>query len=515
MKFLHHPLLSHVFVVCLALLLLIFSWIMLPTPPAQAGDSLAPRLDSARLASTVLITGTTPPTFPLMPLITPTNGVTVTTPWPTFEWAEANDPDGIVSYTLWLTGSGPAIWGQNNTATVVTTDSIYTATQALPNGVYTWTVQAYDTLGNSSGAVTPTTFVMSAPLTFPAQPLIAPTNGVTVTTAYPTFEWLAASSPGGGPLSYTLFITSSGVATQVWGQTTTATVTLTETHYQAPDPLPEDGYTWTVRAYDALGNISAAVAPYTFTLEVSLAKLYLPVLLKNFSNDPPAPTCPITSVNVFDIIPIAGPPADRPDVLHADLNFSRRGFVPTVAPLTLVDYSGGVDGNAPQLAGLFGPNRLPSFSAAYQANGWDWGCGVPHGCLGPTITAPEVTVLGMATTPGESIFIPERGPDIFVGGYRAMVLYAEAQRITLGYTRQDTVANGYAVHIENVCVDPNLLALYQAQVDDQGWHVTGQLPGLGNDQALGTALDSEIQVVIRDRGAFMDPRSRKDWWQGY
>jgi hypothetical protein len=96
-----------------------------------------------------------------------------------------------------------------------------------------------------------------------------------------------------------------------------------------------------------------------------------------------------------------------------------------------------------------------------------------------------------------------------------MVLYAEEQRITLNYTRRDTVANGYAVHLENICVDPNLLALYRAQVNAEGWRATGRLPALRNNQALGTALGSELKVAIRDRGAFMDPRSRKDWWQGY
>jgi hypothetical protein len=121
---------------------------------------------------------------------------------------------------------------------------------------------------------------------------------------------------------------------------------------------------------------------------------------------------------------------------------------------------------------------------------------------------------GFVTTRGEAIYIPERGPEIYGGGYKVLVLYAEETRITLNYTRQDTVENGYTVHLEDVCVDPNLLALYRAQTDANGWH-TGQLPALRNNQALGTALNTEIKVVIRDRGTFMDPRSRKDWWQGY
>ncbi len=515
MKRLRFMLMSCTLVWVLTLTLLTASWLLLPTAPAQA-DSVTPApARSATLVPTGLLTNTTVPTFPLDPLLTPSNGITVTTPWPTFDWVEANDPDGVVSYTLHITGSGPAIWGQATTATITSPVSIYTATQFLPNGPYTWTVQAYDSLGGFSDPVTPTTFIVEAPLTFPPNPLLAPANGITLTTARPTFAWLAASSPTGAPLTYTLLLTSSGVATNVWGQTTTATVALTESTYQAPESLAEDIYTWTVRAEDEAGNRAGSLVAHTFTVKINLSSLYLPLVLKDVNDEPPTPLCPTTSINLFETIPIAGSPADRPDSLHADLNFSRRGYVPTVAPLDLVDYSGSSDGNAPQLAGLFGPNRLPVFSAAYQANGWDWGCGAPHGCVGPTITSPPVTVLGMTTTPGELIFIPERTPEIFVGNYRAMVLYAEERRLTLGYTRQDTVANGYAVHLENVCVDPNLLALYRAQVNDEGWHVTGQLPGLRNNQPLGTALDTEIQVVIRDRGAFMDPRSRKDWWQGY
>jgi hypothetical protein len=93
-----------------------------------------------------------------------------------------------------------------------------------------------------------------------------------------------------------------------------------------------------------------------------------------------------------------------------------------------------------------------------------------------------------------------------------MVLYAEEKRITLGYTRRDTVAAGYAVHLEGVCVDPNLLALYRQQIRPDGYRATNRLPALRNNQPLGTALGTEIQLAIRDRGTFMDPRSCKDWW---
>jgi len=137
------------------------------------------------------------------------------------------------------------------------------------------------------------------------------------------------------------------------------------------------------------------------------------------------------------------------------------------------------------------------------------------GHAGSPITTWPVTLIEFPTAFGDAIYSPERGPEIYGGGYTAMVLYAEEQRITLKYTRDDNVVGGYAAHLENVYVDPNLLALYRAQTDSAGWHVTGRLPALRNNRQLGTAFTGGVKVAIRDTGAFMDPRSRKDWWVGY
>ena len=94
--------------------------------------------------------------------------------------------------------------------------------------------------------------------------------------------------------------------------------------------------------------------------------------------------------------------------------------------------------------------------------------------------------------------------------YQVLVLYASEERITLKYTREDNVVGGYTLHMENVCVEPSLLALYQSW-NDQG---RGYLPALRAGQAFGRARGDEIGVAIRDTGAFQDPRSRKDWWKG-
>jgi hypothetical protein len=83
-------------------------------------------------------------------------------------------------------------------------------------------------------------------------------------------------------------------------------------------------------------------------------------------------------------------------------------------------------------------------------------------------------------------------------------------RIGSKYTNNDNVVSGYTLHVENVCVGPRLLALYQA------WNSVGRgrLPALRAGQAFGQAIGHEIGVAIRDYGSFLDPRSRKDWWRG-
>jgi hypothetical protein len=187
--------------------------------------------------------------------------------------------------------------------------------------------------------------------------------------------------------------------------------------------------------------------------------------------------------------------------------------------LGLVKFDGPTAPDPPQLSGLFLPNRGPLVSTTYRINDWLWDAGQcggqVDGCPGSLIDDWEVTLVGLATRPGESLSIPERAANIYPGGYIALVLYAADSQITLGYTRRDTVSDGYAVHVQGLCVDPNLVALYRAQNDANGRRASGLLPALRADQVIGLALGDEIKVAIRDKGTFMDPRSGKDWWRGY
>ena len=190
--------------------------------------------------------------------------------------------------------------------------------------------------------------------------------------------------------------------------------------------------------------------------------------------------------------------------MHADLNLGLRGWVETDASRALLNLGGPSDTRAPQLVTLFAPRRVPDIAAAYAVYNWDFGTGrrtMP-------LNMPAVSMLGLTTAPGETFYLPSSGYDIGEG-QNALVLYAAPSRITLKYTREDNVANGYTLHIENVCVDPQLLALYQS-LDDAGRR---RLPGIHNGQSFGSAAGGRILVGIQDSGAWMDPRARKDWWQ--
>lgn len=195
----------------------------------------------------------------------------------------------------------------------------------------------------------------------------------------------------------------------------------------------------------------------------------------------------------------------RDPVTHPDLNLAVRGYHQVDAFRGLVDYDGETDGNAPQLWGLFADRRSPEIAHTYQVFDWDWG----SDSRGEPIQDFEVTMAGFRVDQGESIYTPDFGHEIG-DGYVALVLYADAHRITLKYTGEDNVIDGYTLHLEGICVYANLLNLYTAR------HAEGRggLPALRPGQPIGYAPTNEIGVAIRDRGAFLDPRSRKDWWQG-
>jgi len=231
---------------------------------------------------------------------------------------------------------------------------------------------------------------------------------------------------------------------------------------------------------------------------------YLPLVSK------PAYQCPISSTAIWAemspaqslIVGAAGSP---------DLNMNVRGWVPVAEYLGFVQYpyppEAPPDTLHPLLLSNIAGSTVESFVHTYQANDWDWlGCN----CAAPRSSSPyPVTMLGLRTTPGQALRIASRNQPVNSRGHTAMVLYADAGQIALKYTWEDRVDNGYLVHLVNLCVDPNLVALYQS-LEAAGRH---RLPAVANLSVIGTALGGEVDVIVRDSGSFLDPRSRQDWWQ--
>lgn len=220
------------------------------------------------------------------------------------------------------------------------------------------------------------------------------------------------------------------------------------------------------------------------------------------------PRATVTDCNVpggdFAGLSVMGQPLTVNPETDPDVNLGVRGYAPVDVPLELVVYDDVDDAAAPQLSTLFADNRIPAFSSTHQRYKWDANCG----CQGGTDSPWPTTVLGMRTGVGEVIHAPDSGYHIG-DGYEYLVMYASEQRVTLHIGREDGFG-GYVIHIEGVCVDPDLVALYQQL------HAAGrrELPALRGREPFGRAISDEIRVAVRDTGHFLDPRSRNDWWQG-
>ncbi|NLE43445.1 MAG: hypothetical protein GX620_01885 [Chloroflexi bacterium] len=232
---------------------------------------------------------------------------------------------------------------------------------------------------------------------------------------------------------------------------------------------------------------------------------YLPLISQQ-----PVHGCPTNSTAEWDAIQ-----PSQSNVTGAatspDLNLNVRGWNEVDESLSLVRYPYPPDEPPDRSHPLFlsavaGSDGL-AFISTNQLNDWDWlGCN----CAVPRPRSPyPVTLLGLRTTPGQPIHIARRDLPVDPVGLVAMVMYADAGQLALKYAREDRVDTGYLVHLSNLCVDPNLLALYE-RLDSAGRH---WLPGVSNDSIVGTAWGSEVRVSVRDSGSFLDPRSWQDWWQ--
>lgn len=210
----------------------------------------------------------------------------------------------------------------------------------------------------------------------------------------------------------------------------------------------------------------------------------------------------------------------RPAYNHADKNIELRGYVPNTDPdlqRELVSYGSDDPTQPPQLATLFSPARVPTLSEFYRVRKWNWAPSPNPGSPGGPMTFYAVTALGFDLPTGTPLHTPTSGYDIG-GGMEVIVLFADEDTVTLHYTREDTAALGYTIHIDNICTDPNLLNLYNSLDNPNGprydYPTTSYLlPNMPAGKVFGTTSGQDMVVAIVDSGGFLDTRSCHEWWQ--
>jgi uncharacterized repeat protein (TIGR03806 family) len=179
---------------------------------------------------------TTPPTTPATPSATAVNSTRID-----LSWSASTDAVGVSGYRIYRNGSTTPL------ATVTATN--YSNTGLTASTAYSYTVRAFDAAGNvsnASGAGSATT--PSAPVTDTTPPTVpgTPTAAAFGSTRI-DLSW-TASTDAVGVSGYRIYRNGS----------TTPLATVTATNYSNTGLAASTTYSYTVRAFDAAGNVSNA-----------------------------------------------------------------------------------------------------------------------------------------------------------------------------------------------------------------------------------------------------------------
>ena len=186
-------------------------------------------------------------------LTSPTNNQIVSLPTPNLTWqatADSTGGSGLRKYQLLINGVV-------NRDSIPITQTTVAPKNALAQGVYTWSIKAYDNVGNARQSTQTNTFYVDweNPTDFT---LITPLNNSTLTVAKPEFKWHKSTDIGSGISKYELNIT---------GQTP-ITILPTDTSKTITSNLPNGPYTWYVKAYDVAGSFTSSNTQ-TFTINAN------------------------------------------------------------------------------------------------------------------------------------------------------------------------------------------------------------------------------------------------------
>lgn len=169
-------------------------------------------------------------------------------------------PTGGISYTWQVVDLNPGEGGVITITGVISPEV---------SGVFSLTNSVEITATSVDSDTTNNTSVVTS--TVDAQPpgppsLYSPADGAVISDTTPTLTWLASPSPDAA--GYLLD----------WNGTV---MDVADTNQFTTPILTPGTYTWTVAAYDGVGNTSAYTDVWTFTLE-GMINVYLPLVIRNF-----------------------------------------------------------------------------------------------------------------------------------------------------------------------------------------------------------------------------------------
>ncbi len=185
------------------------------------------------------------------------------------------DGQAWVASAQWLTAAGAAAWDYPLSPAVLS------ATQE--QGEYRLWARAWDAAGLSDTTPAFSSFIYDT--LSPTMPtLVAPADGVTLTSAIITFQWTEPLSDTGSALAYHLQIDDQYM-TQTQTQFTISQFIISQFIIS---------HTWRVRAFDAAGNRSPWTPAWMFFVEQN--SFYLPIILQDVASNE-SPACANVMVN--------------------------------------------------------------------------------------------------------------------------------------------------------------------------------------------------------------------------
>ena len=185
--------------------------------------------------------GPTDTVAPTAPTALTAAGTTSTTT--NLTWGASTDNVAVTGYAIY----------QGTTLITTVANTTYAVTGLTPSTTYTFTVKAKDAAGNmsvASNVATVTTSVVVIDTTPPSIPTALTASGITSTTT--NLSWTAATD--------NVAVTGYDVY-----QGTTLKGTSTGTTYAVTGLMPSTTYSFTVKAKDAAGNVSAASTAVSVT----------------------------------------------------------------------------------------------------------------------------------------------------------------------------------------------------------------------------------------------------------